>query len=146
VLNGILFPNRQRGAIRLENYDPGRNRNGLRVLGRFIDRNVDLAAARRNRLMEIYVVVDGAQQHWLRPDAGIFDRELSLTIGLGIRDRLHRALQLQQNQRHAGGWLAGSAILNGSVNGSCMRRVCECKADGNASGYELYGSPHEALR
>ena len=44
---------------------------------------------------------------------------MALRVGLRIRDRLHAALQLNQDHVHARSGLAGGAVVYGAVERAC---------------------------
>jgi hypothetical protein len=75
--------------------------------------------------MEVDPFVDGAHQHGLRTERRIVKSKLPLTVGFGISDRLHSALQLNQHDFDAGGGLAGRPVLYRAVKLSGARRHCK---------------------
>jgi len=60
--------------------------------------------------MEVHAVKDRSDKHRLGAQRRIIERELPLRIGLGIGDRLHPALQLNQDYFDRGGGLAGCCV------------------------------------
>ena len=72
----------------------------------------------RHRLVEIDAAIYGADEHRLGAETRIVEGKLSLRIGLRVGDRLHAALQLNQDYLHARRGLPGGAILHRAVNGS----------------------------
>src|SRR4029077_17751001 len=67
-------------------------------------------------------LVHGANQRGLPADIGIVEGKVSRRIGLGIGDRLHAALQLNQDNFDASAWFAGCAVIHRAVNG--CRKIC----------------------
>ena len=72
--------------------------------------------------MKINSAIDRAHQHRLCADRRIVKRELALRVGLGVEDRLHSALQLDEDYLDTRGRLTGGAIFHRSVNGGAENR------------------------
>ena len=93
----------------------------LGVLRRVENIHFDVVCTGGDRLVEIHAVEDRAHEHRLRPERRMVERKLSLRVGLGIGDRLHPALELDEDHLNARARLAGSAISDGTVNRSRLR-------------------------
>ena len=62
--------------------------------------------------MEHHPAIDGADEHGLLADGGKIEFVGALGVGLGVGHRLHSALQLDEDDVHAGGDFAVGAVVH----------------------------------
>ena len=80
------------------------------------------------RLMEHHAVIDGANEHGPLADGGIVEFVLALGVRLRVGDRLHAALQLDQDDVHAGGdGVAVGAVVDDAGDRAGGGAACESK-------------------
>ncbi len=66
-------------------------------------------------LVVVHAFVDDADEHGAGAELRIIEVEVALRVGLGVGDRLHAALQLDEDHVGACGYLAGGAVFHCAV-------------------------------
>lgn len=94
--------------------DHGVIRDGerARLVGWFENFDGSGIFARGHRLVVIDAAIDGAHEHGSCADVAVGELKMTLRVGLGVRDRLHAALQLDQNYFNASRGFVGRAVMD----------------------------------
>ena len=79
--------------------------------------DVNRGFAGRGRLVIVHAVINRANEHGSGAERGIIETVVPFGIGLRGRNRLHRALKLDQDHVHTSRRLAGSAVRNCAGDG-----------------------------